>query len=93
MDGSNIYGSTDKDAKLLRTFRYGLLIDSTETGSPNIDLLPKCDQSVKFEEDSNGVCHLCKVLDIDPDGSPPVRCIMLCIPFHIPGSEHVIIKV
>ena len=67
LDGSNIYGSTEIDAKLIRTFRYGLLIDSTETGPPNIDLLPKCDQS-EFE-DLSGACHTCEVLDVDPEGS------------------------
>ena len=69
LDGSNVYGSTETDAKLLRAFQYGLLIDSTENGSPNIDLLPKCDQSEEFEEELPRACHLCEVINVVPDGS------------------------
>ena len=69
MDASNIYGSTNKEAKLLRTFQYGLLIDSTENGSPNIDLLPKCDQSEEFYEDLPKACNLCEIVNVVPDGS------------------------
>ena len=69
LDASNVYGSTDREARILRTFRYGLLVDSSENGSPKIDLLPKCDQGDEFQEDLPKACHLCEALTIDPDGS------------------------
>ena len=71
LDASNVYGSTDNETKLLRHFINGLLIESNENGSSKIDLLPKCDKHVEFEEPvPNGLesCHACDGLVV-PDGS------------------------
>ena len=72
IDASNIYGSTDKEAKLLRTLSNGLLVEADQKGVKSTEQLPKCDESEKIGEvspSSSSSCGVCKAIKVHPDGS------------------------
>ena len=72
IDASNIYGSTDEEAKLFRTFSNGLLIEANQNGVKSTEQLPKCDENERNGENlpNNSVsCGVCEAVKVHPDGS------------------------
>ena len=72
IDASNIYGSTDQEAKLFRTFSNGQLIEANQNGVKSTEQLPKCDEYESNGENipNNSVsCRVCEAVKVHPDGS------------------------
>ena len=47
LDASNVYGSTEHEVGLLRSFKDGLLREADDSSA---NMLPKCNQNPEFEE-------------------------------------------
>ena len=72
IDASNIYGSTDQEAKLFRTFSNGQLIEANQNGFKSTEQLPKCDEDESKGENlpNNSVsCGVCEAVKVYPNGS------------------------
>ena len=62
-------------------FHLTIVMEAPEKEALNCTLGPS---SITSDSDTTPYC---KKINIDPDGSPPVRCVVLCIPLHVPAME------
>ena len=68
---------------LMGPFRLTIVMEAPEREALNCTLGPS------YITSDSDTTPYCKKINIDPDGSPPVGCIMLCVSFHIPEKMRI----